>query len=208
MSLASKEQMRWILFWVFVSIFAIVSLLTILAVFFGLGAPSEEERKTLLYAFIVESGAAVIALFYSLFSLKGKLDSEAKDVNAQVEEHFSNISKDMDERISNCTTGVLMVQADVEILESNYTDAAISYIHALSNSIDSNDASLGQEIVSLFKTKIFPNLRAQDALNCRELKSDLKDLVKKLRENNQSKEFDNFMRELSDYLVTDVQKLD
>lgn len=101
-----------------------------------------------------------------------------------------------------------MVQADVEILESNYTDAAISYIHALSNSIDSNDASLGQEIVSLFKTKIFPNLRAQDALNCRELKSDLKDLVKKLRENNQSKEFDNFMRELSDYLVTDVQKLD
>jgi hypothetical protein len=62
--------MRWYLFAVFVCLFVLVSLLTILALFFGIGALNERHEGKLVTAFILEVGSAVVALFYSLFRLK------------------------------------------------------------------------------------------------------------------------------------------
>jgi hypothetical protein len=71
--------MRWALFWVFVALFAITTIGTLLAVFFGIGSPSPQERSILVNVFVVEIGAAVAALFYSLFRLKGHRDEAEKE---------------------------------------------------------------------------------------------------------------------------------
>lgn len=66
------RQMRWVLFYIFVTLFVIVAALTIMAVFFkdilplGIG----NHEKLLVKIFIVKTGLIVIALFKSLFSLK------------------------------------------------------------------------------------------------------------------------------------------
>jgi hypothetical protein len=65
-----SESMRWVLFWVFVTLFVVIVVATLLTVFFHFGSPSESERKALFTAFIVEIAAAVFALFYSLFGLR------------------------------------------------------------------------------------------------------------------------------------------
>ena len=67
--------MRWILFWVFIGLFCIIVIATLSAVFLGIGSPSEIERGLLLKIFIGEIGAAVIALFYSIFGLKRDKDT-------------------------------------------------------------------------------------------------------------------------------------
>lgn len=63
--------MRWVLFWVAVGIFLVVVAGTLGALFFGFGDLEPGERATLFRVFIVEVGLAVVALFYSLFRLKG-----------------------------------------------------------------------------------------------------------------------------------------
>ncbi len=60
---------RAVLFWVFIVLFVAVFACTMLAVFAGLGSPTERERSILFNGFIVEIGAAVIALFYSAYGL-------------------------------------------------------------------------------------------------------------------------------------------
>jgi hypothetical protein len=67
---SQNERMRWYLFWIFVCLFVGVSLLTMLALFFGIGAVNERHEGKLVTAFIVEVGSAVAALFYKLFGLK------------------------------------------------------------------------------------------------------------------------------------------
>jgi len=62
--------MRWILFYIFTALFVLIVVMTIATVFFGLGAPTENERDLLFKTFVVEIGLAVVALFYSLFGLK------------------------------------------------------------------------------------------------------------------------------------------
>jgi hypothetical protein len=61
---------RKILFWVITLFFIVITLLTILNLFFGIGLLEKEYKSKLLTAFILEIAAALIALFYSLFSLK------------------------------------------------------------------------------------------------------------------------------------------
>ena len=74
-----RESMRWVLFWVFVTLFVVIVAATLLSVFFGFGNPSPGERKTLFTAFIVEIATAVFALFYSLFGLtKGQGQSRVR----------------------------------------------------------------------------------------------------------------------------------
>lgn len=62
--------MRWILFWVVTAAFVAILIPTILAVFFGVGNLTNEERSKLFSAFLLETAVAVFALFYSLFGLQ------------------------------------------------------------------------------------------------------------------------------------------
>src|SRR5262245_3850056 len=67
---SQNERMKWYLFWIFVCLFVGFSFLTMLALFFGIGAVNERHEGKLVTAFIVEVGSAVAALFYKLFGLK------------------------------------------------------------------------------------------------------------------------------------------
>ena len=66
------KRMKWILFYIFVTIFVLVVAGTIATVFFDYGKPSPEERKLLFNVFIGEVGVAILALFKVLFGLKKK----------------------------------------------------------------------------------------------------------------------------------------
>lgn len=72
MALPPKQEavMTWILFAVFLAIFVAVVIGTLAALFFGFGELTDNERNVLFKAFIVEVGAAIFALFYSIFGLK------------------------------------------------------------------------------------------------------------------------------------------
>lgn len=71
-------KIRTVLFYIFTGFFVIISILTIASVFFSLGQPSESERATLFYTFIIEIGLAVAALFYLVFGIK-KAESITKN---------------------------------------------------------------------------------------------------------------------------------
>jgi hypothetical protein len=64
--------MRWIVFYVFMVLYVALMVFTILAVFFNIFELPEEQEKVLFYAFIIEIGVAVVALFYSLFEINRK----------------------------------------------------------------------------------------------------------------------------------------
>lgn len=79
MATIDKEQMkkmRWVLFYIFASIFVIIVLGTLLMIFFGVGELTGKERDILFHTFIVEVGIAVIALFRLLFNLKKAREKE------------------------------------------------------------------------------------------------------------------------------------
>ena len=65
-----RDVMRWILFWVFTALFVVIVTGTLLAVFLGWGKLQGDERAYLFKVFLLEIGAAVVALFYSIFGLK------------------------------------------------------------------------------------------------------------------------------------------
>lgn len=73
---SQSDRMRWYLFWVFVSLFVVVSFLTILSLFFGIGNLNERHEGKLVTAFVLEVGGAIAGLFYSLFALKRPAMSE------------------------------------------------------------------------------------------------------------------------------------
>ena len=72
--------MRWILFWVFVSLFIVVVVVTLMAAFLGLGSLRSDQVDLLVKAFILEIGAAVVALFYSIFGLRQNKGGEQSRV--------------------------------------------------------------------------------------------------------------------------------
>lgn len=61
--------MRWILFYVFIGIFVSITILTILALFWGFGKLQEHYKTTLFTTFIIESVIAMITLFYTNYNL-------------------------------------------------------------------------------------------------------------------------------------------
>jgi len=67
-----ENKMKWVLFWVFMAIYVVIVFGTLWAVFLGNDNVTSSEREILFNAFVVEIGAAVIALFYSVFDLKKK----------------------------------------------------------------------------------------------------------------------------------------
>ena len=78
--------MKWILFWVFVALFVLIVVGTLAALFFGFGTLQQNERETLFRVFLVEIGLAVVALFYSIFRIKGKDRSEQGKVRLSLGE--------------------------------------------------------------------------------------------------------------------------
>ncbi len=80
---ASKERqnlrMRAVMFWVFIGLFVAVCTCTMLAVFAGVGHPTEDERNVLFTGFIVEVGVVIVALFAHMFGLREKLTRQTTD---------------------------------------------------------------------------------------------------------------------------------
>lgn len=73
-----KDQMKWVLFWVFLILFILMVLGTLAMVFLGFGSPTESERELMVKGLIGEVAACIIALFYSIFGLKGGSEEAAK----------------------------------------------------------------------------------------------------------------------------------
>lgn len=86
----SNEKMKWILFWVFISLFILAVLGTLSVVFLGMGTPTETEREWLVKGLILEVAACVVALFYSIFGLKKPAentnDKALSDIEVRVKE--------------------------------------------------------------------------------------------------------------------------
>lgn len=68
----NDERMKWILFWVFLTLFVIACAGTFGIVFFGFGTPTESERDLLVKVLIGETACCMMALFYSIFGLKSE----------------------------------------------------------------------------------------------------------------------------------------
>jgi hypothetical protein len=87
-----EEKMKWIMFYVFLGLFVLAVLGTLGMVFFGFGTPTPDERSLMVKAFIGEIAAAVVALFYSLFKLKPKHETQISEENQKIiKEQFEKI---------------------------------------------------------------------------------------------------------------------
>lgn len=67
-----NDTQKWILFWVFIGAFLIITGLTIWGVFFGLAELSDTYKDKLFYALILEILGAVIVLFKTGFAQKAE----------------------------------------------------------------------------------------------------------------------------------------
>lgn len=70
MDAADIKRMRWLLLIVFLFIYLITAILTLLAIFFQIGNLSQQYEGILISAFLVETAGAIAALFYALFGLR------------------------------------------------------------------------------------------------------------------------------------------
>jgi len=112
-----NEKMRWILFWIFIGFYVIITTLTILALFFGLGSLTEEYKRTLFTTFIIETGVGVVALFYALFGLKRAGDTTVQKPAKIESEVISDVSIVTDLPYN----GVIDLNKSTNLLES-YND--------------------------------------------------------------------------------------
>lgn len=80
-----SKFMKWILFWVFISFYVIITILTIFALFFELGNLAEDYKTSLFTTFLIETGVGIITLFYSLFGLnRGNKKESIHQVNSEI----------------------------------------------------------------------------------------------------------------------------
>lgn len=106
-----KDQMKWVLFWVFLTLFIIMVLGTLAMVFLGFGSPTESERELMVKGLIGEVAACIIALFYSIFGLKGSSEDSGK-----VQE------------LENTTAQILATVEALNVINSNVTPTTTSDI--------------------------------------------------------------------------------
>jgi len=95
---SQEDRMKWVMFYVFLGLFVLAVLGTLGMVFLGFGTPTEEERSLLVKALIGEIAAAVVALFYSLFNLKGKM--RGPDYSEEVDQFKKKII-DLENKLKN-----------------------------------------------------------------------------------------------------------
>jgi hypothetical protein len=122
------ERMRWYIFWIFITLFVMASVLTILGLFFGVGNLSERHEDKLVLAFVIEVGVAVAALFYSLFGIKKSGESNAE---AQLPDQASIAH--LEENVSIVTSNDAPIDKGVTInldkpVSLDLTDSLGSYI--------------------------------------------------------------------------------
>lgn len=89
----SNEKMKWILFWVFISLFVLAVLGTLSVVFLGMGTPTDTEREWLVKGLIIEVAACVVALFYSIFGLKKNIQGNTEKVLSDIETRVKEIEE-------------------------------------------------------------------------------------------------------------------
>lgn len=111
-----NKRMRWILFYIFITIFVLIVAGTIATVFFGFGSPSPNERSLLFKIFIGEIGIAVLTLFRVLFGLKRK-PVEAVESIPRVDGKYKYEITTSDNK--NSITGECMVKQDGRALVFN-----------------------------------------------------------------------------------------
>ncbi len=91
-----KDQMKWVLFWVFLVLFVLMVLGTLAMVFFDFGSPTESERSLMVKGLIGEVSACIIALFYSIFGLKE--DSKNTEEINNLKQKIQDLSSMLDEQ--------------------------------------------------------------------------------------------------------------
>jgi len=97
MDRSQTTTLSWTLFWTFWAVYVLSAVGTLSMLFFGFGAVRDDERSILVNTFVVESGVAVIALFYALFQLrKGPVstpDTEEAALRDQLEKNNAELMK-------------------------------------------------------------------------------------------------------------------
>ncbi len=118
-----NDKMRWILFWIFIGFYIVITILTILALFFGLGSLAEEYKKTLFTTFIIETGVGVTVLFYALFGLKKGAD----DTNRPIQNIESDEIRDVNVVDDLPYKGKINLNESINLLDS-YSDNFQSFL--------------------------------------------------------------------------------
>jgi hypothetical protein len=96
-------KMRWILFYIFATVFVIIVVCTLSVVFFGMGEPTEKERDVLFNVFIMEVGVAELAIFRLIFNLKrGPKDKETHMVNVDGKYEYELTCSDNKRFLGEC----------------------------------------------------------------------------------------------------------
>ncbi len=104
--------MRWVLFYVLIVLYVVVTTLTILSLFFGLGDLEVSFKKPLFITFIIEIGITITALFYSLFGLK---KSPTQVLPKKID---TEIIRDVDVVNDSPLKTEIQLNSPVELLES------------------------------------------------------------------------------------------
>lgn len=177
-----KDQMKWVLFWVFLILFVMMVLGTLAMVFLGFGSPTESERGLMVKGLIGEVAACIIALFYSIFGLRGETRDTAR-IN------------DLEEKINQTVSAV-------ELLKANKNSAIMDTGYSVKESASDKDNIKNYEYISSFE-KIISNFKMEPPFSLEEyeltplaidIKNDIRD----------AKPFDKNHREQS-YIGLKVQ---
>jgi hypothetical protein len=98
-----SHTMRWVLFWVFLMLFALACLGTLAMVFLGYGPSAGEERRTLVNLLIGQTATSLIALFYYLFGIKKAPQSPSVPDEPRLDQKATeNLLVDLAERTAEC----------------------------------------------------------------------------------------------------------
>jgi hypothetical protein len=162
------ERMRWYIFWIFIILFVIASVLTILGLFFGIGNLSERHEDKLVLAFVIEVGVAVAALFYSLFGLKKTGEAGAAQ---QIPDQASEAH--LEENVSLITSNDAPIDKGVTInldkpVSLDLTDSLGSYIAGSASVKDFHKLfvpSMMQYVAKVEFGELRPNIVLQFDLN-------------------------------------------
>jgi hypothetical protein len=124
--------MKWILFWVFISLFVLAVLGTFSVVFFGMGTPTEAERDWLVKGLILEVAACVIALFYSIFGLKKTNDSHSdkklSNLEIRIEELEQKFLLSTKEISNSKNLSPISDDSEVNLVEDNFIYRVYPYL--------------------------------------------------------------------------------
>jgi len=118
------KKMRWTLFLVVLTLFCLMTVLTLGTVFFGWFAV-DSRYETLLYSlFVAELGVATMALFYSLFGLvRYGRSSASKDTVIQL--HFDGMNDP--NRFVGHTAEVVLYDAESNVLHEQHCKIFLDY---------------------------------------------------------------------------------